>query len=791
MQSRFMNVYYGVDRLPYKDENREVHYPNASGNIITGENNTTKIYFYVGLIGGSQRQWIANIKKPDGTLSYQLCSNGQSVGSDYRVELDIASLYADQVGDVYIGLQGYSGETVIVEDEGTYEISGNPIVLATGTIKIKVNYAPSVLPKGETLSPTAEQLILSAFSGKLDITSGILIVDTLPLDTTDYQDKQVLFDKETSKFYELVDGEWNEIGIAGEGSVSSVNGKVGTVVLTAQDIALENEEATIEDKFGEVDNTTEDLQDQISNLQNRGRYLSNWNATTGLPTTNPTTELPYEYRQGDYFIVGTVEYNQYVVDRTYNTGDKVKHNGLYYECLEDGVSGIFDETKWDEIELVLYKPYGSSYTGVASSSVETTEIAVGDEYVYDGNEWVFQKNAPINLDNYVKSNTIFIKDIDFEFNKNKQPTRNIIIKTYPISNEVVNKVEEGRVAIRLNYRMNRSKSKRKTDLPQNAYGFANSFYKKEMGVTSKLNANTVDMLEKGLIHISSSDIARNSNGDVYIAKKINMEDFVRDSVLRFVGVSITPQDWSADNKYLSSICIAEDLSVKSATSAQPSLAYCFAKTYNKTRKTSEDTISNFFFPYTKIGASVLNDGYDFEYQVPKVGSYDDSGSDTFTRVNPRKILNYGVFRKKGIVFNTSFLLGSTQTQTELGLPIKSLYTNIQTSTWRLYRKKHKEIYNNGVNVLYPKNVAYGGIDTNCKIRRLKNALYSTFVPSFCVLKSDYANQPSYMYESRSPLFDKKVIVDIRPDYLVDTNAAKTQIIQINNDISFGVRVSIK
>ena len=240
MQERLLVVYYGVDRLPYKDENREVHYPivnsQTGGTLITGENNTSKIYFYVGQIGGGARQWIANIKKPDGTLSYKLCTNGQSVElengfSDYRVELDIASIYADQIGDVFIGLQGYSGDTVIVEDDGVYEISGDPIVLATGTIKIKVNYAPSVLAKGETISPTTEQLIMAALGAKLDKQDGIVVVSNIAsFDYSAYNDGQMFYDKETKQFYKK---DTNVIVRAPlELNYATVNGTLLTTILS-------------------------------------------------------------------------------------------------------------------------------------------------------------------------------------------------------------------------------------------------------------------------------------------------------------------------------------------------------------------------------------------------------------------------------------------------------------------------------------------------------------------------------------------------------------------------------
>lgn len=93
------------------------------------------------------------------------------------------------------------------------------------------------------------------------------------------------------------------------------------------------------------------LQDQINDVKGRGRFLSIWNCATGLAETNPP-ESPYAYKSGDYFLVGTV-------DSTTN-----------------------------------YKPDGSSYTiGVASTTVETSEVKSNDEYIYDGTSWKLQANS--------------------------------------------------------------------------------------------------------------------------------------------------------------------------------------------------------------------------------------------------------------------------------------------------------------------------------------------------------------------------------------------------------------
>lgn len=89
------------------------------------------------------------------------------------------------------------------------------------------------------------------------------------------------------------------------------------------------------------------LQDEITHLQGIGRFLALWDATTGLAETNPPVS-PYIYKTGDYFIVGVVGSTN-------------------------------------------YKPSGSSYTtGVASMTVETNTIEVGNVYYYDGTTWKLQ-----------------------------------------------------------------------------------------------------------------------------------------------------------------------------------------------------------------------------------------------------------------------------------------------------------------------------------------------------------------------------------------------------------------
>ena len=94
------------------------------------------------------------------------------------------------------------------------------------------------------------------------------------------------------------------------------------------------------------------LNDRINNVESRGRFLALWNAATGLPTTEPA-ELPYVYKTGDWFRVGT-------------TG------------------------------TTNYMPEGSSYTGEVSTTVYTGSISAGDCFWYDGTLWQLEINHAEN-----------------------------------------------------------------------------------------------------------------------------------------------------------------------------------------------------------------------------------------------------------------------------------------------------------------------------------------------------------------------------------------------------------
>lgn len=94
------------------------------------------------------------------------------------------------------------------------------------------------------------------------------------------------------------------------------------------------------------------LDEKIADLFWLWKFLSLWDSTTWQPISFPLA-TPYTYTTWDYYLVETIS---------------------------------------SATPAVNYKPNGSSYTGTASSTTESGELAVWDIYIYDGTNWLLQLN---------------------------------------------------------------------------------------------------------------------------------------------------------------------------------------------------------------------------------------------------------------------------------------------------------------------------------------------------------------------------------------------------------------
>ena len=142
METKIINVFFGGDNLPYKDIERQVHFP-VSGSAFLGASNTTKIRFYFDYIGDSNTTWVSVAKLPNGKQGSRVLPVASDENGKYA-ELELSNWYTQAKGDVYIALQGYQGGVEYTYDSETelYEISGTPTIQTTGSIKLAINYAP-------------------------------------------------------------------------------------------------------------------------------------------------------------------------------------------------------------------------------------------------------------------------------------------------------------------------------------------------------------------------------------------------------------------------------------------------------------------------------------------------------------------------------------------------------------------------------------------------------------------------------------------------------------------------
>ena len=181
MLEKIVNVFYGTDLLPYKDSERQVHFPIVGGAFL-GASDTTKIRFYFDRIGNSNTTWVAVAKLPNGKQGSKVLSVSEdtTLGENYA-ELSLDSWFTQAKGDVYIALQGYQGGVQYSYDSETelYTITGTPTIQTTGSIKLAINYAPIGDSPDYTDEFTTYQEILAGLGDKLDITSGIIVVNDI------------------------------------------------------------------------------------------------------------------------------------------------------------------------------------------------------------------------------------------------------------------------------------------------------------------------------------------------------------------------------------------------------------------------------------------------------------------------------------------------------------------------------------------------------------------------------------------------------------------------------------
>lgn len=200
VETKIMKVFYDANCLPYKDKERQVHYPIV-GNSFTGASGTTEIKFYVDQIGDLDLTWVVNAKLPNGKTGSKVLSSSGNDSDGAFVRLYLDSWYTQVKGDLYISLQGYQGGINYTYDGDLdlYSISGTPIIQATGVIKINIAFSSPFNGVAE-LSGEDYQSLLALIADSN--TKGFTVVDDIyEEDLSNYGVGHLFYDKESAEVY--------------------------------------------------------------------------------------------------------------------------------------------------------------------------------------------------------------------------------------------------------------------------------------------------------------------------------------------------------------------------------------------------------------------------------------------------------------------------------------------------------------------------------------------------------------------------------------------------------------
>ena len=207
---RIIDVYYGKDNLPYKDEARTIHFPVA-GSEFLGASQTTTIRFHYEQIGTDENVYTVESKRPDGKTGSQLLSKNTT---EHYAEMSLSGWYSECKGDLFLSLKVYRGGTTATYNEETqlWEVNGVPVIESTGAIKLAINYTPMGRYENYNDAISTYQDVLAALGDKLDTIKGIVGVSGLSqVDTTEYEEGQLFFDVDTKNIYKLESGEFIKI----------------------------------------------------------------------------------------------------------------------------------------------------------------------------------------------------------------------------------------------------------------------------------------------------------------------------------------------------------------------------------------------------------------------------------------------------------------------------------------------------------------------------------------------------------------------------------------------------
>lgn len=278
---------------------------NEDGKIAISDTTSTELGYVHGVTSDIQTQINNKVTKNNNITAATKCKITYDAKGLVTNGADLAASDIPDLSSTYINVNQKGNANGVATLDTNTLVPSSQLPTATSSVKGAVIVDTEI--SSNSSNPVQNSTISTALSGKqATITGGASTITT------------------------------NNLTVS-RALVSNSSGKVAVSSVTSTEL-------------GYLSGANSNIQDQINDLQARGRFLSLWNGATGLPETNPSGTLPFEYKTGDY----------YIVDNTGTTN---------------------------------YRPNGSSYTGVASTTVETESVAANDVYYYDGTNWLLQVNS--------------------------------------------------------------------------------------------------------------------------------------------------------------------------------------------------------------------------------------------------------------------------------------------------------------------------------------------------------------------------------------------------------------
>ena len=398
MVVKTLQVFYGGDCLPYKDREHKIHYPIVTP-AFQGASQVNEIKFYVDYIGGSMLKWLAVAKLPNGRVGMKLLDFAEDELGTY-VTLTLTQWFTQAKGDLYVSLKGFDGESDIVYDEetGLYHISGEPIVQATGSVKITIQYATPL--DNEDYGDITIQELIGYINTKLDKNSGMyvkVITSILDINSSIYADYlvggDIVLSKADNKTYQL-------------------SGTYPT--LTYTQVILENDQVHVTGN---------------ESVNGEKTFISGmW---VGDPTRAGNTNWGYYGPTRFYLNRGAIDETEWSISLTTNTdndhwGFIVKELGTTYNIELPLSNGTLATQSYVDSAIETVKR--SMFVDVDTSEyptlndflvtrgeegkiylypVDTTDLTKGyHQYIWENNSWRYIGDTQLDLSDYTKKNGI-------------------------------------------------------------------------------------------------------------------------------------------------------------------------------------------------------------------------------------------------------------------------------------------------------------------------------------------------------------------------------------------------